>query len=142
MADGWRHRYMAPFYALIISFALVLVLGTVLEKNTSAGSKATPTAQEPAGDPATAKPKVVVAGADGFPGEELTIVHGGTQTLVDDLGDLPPLPTDGKYAICGIVDKGWVAVGAIQVPGSDFSCWGQFDVKSAKPSVLRVKRST
>lgn len=144
MTDGWRNRYMAPFYALIISFALVLLLGTVLEKSTAgppAEPKSTPTTQAPPDDPATARPEVVFVGAKRFPGEELTLVHGDEQTALGDLGDLPELPIDDRYAICAILDNGWVAVDAVQVPRSRFSCWGPFDVKSDKPSVLRAKKS-
>lgn len=30
MTGGWRNRFMAPVYALVISFVLVAILGTVL----------------------------------------------------------------------------------------------------------------
>ena len=57
MADGWRSRNMAPVYALVISFLLVLVFGLVLRTEPSAQPepKETPTTkpvpeEEPADD--------------------------------------------------------------------------------------------
>lgn len=34
MAEGWRNRFMAPVYALVISFGLVFILGAVLDDPT------------------------------------------------------------------------------------------------------------
>jgi hypothetical protein len=136
---------MAPFYALIISFALVLLLGSLLQKSApaepSAEPKPTPTNEEPTGDPATVTPKLVVKGAKSFPGSALTLVHGGEQTPFGGLRDVPELPSDEKYSVCAVLNDGWVAVDAIEPPGSDFSCWGPFDPTSDQPSALRVERS-
>jgi len=46
MSDGWRSRYMAPAYALVISFALVLLLGYVLRGQGTDGTTG-PTTEPP-----------------------------------------------------------------------------------------------
>ena len=38
MSDGWRSRYMAPAYALVISFVLVLLLGFALHEQETGGT--------------------------------------------------------------------------------------------------------
>ena len=143
MADGWRNRYMAPFYALIISFVLVLLLGLLLETDPSTGpaaqQKPTPATQEPA----TPQPKVIFSakGAKEFPGSRLTLTHGDEEQPFDALDELPELPVDETFGICAVLDEGWTAVGATRAPNSKYSCWGPFDPKSDETSVLRAERS-
>lgn len=143
VADGWRNRYMAPFYALIISFALVLLLGSLLNKDPQAEPVTQPKTTTEQPDPTPAQPKITFSaqGATTFPGSNLTLIHGDEQTSFEDFSDLPELPTDEKYAVCAVLNDGWTAVGAMRAPYSEYSCWGPFDPKSDKPSELRAKRT-
>lgn len=49
MSDAWRNRYMAPAYALVISFVIVLILGMMLgdRKPSTPGGTTTPTITDP-----------------------------------------------------------------------------------------------
>jgi len=142
VADGWRNRYMAPFYALIISFALVLLLGSVLKKDTPTGSATSAsTTRPPTTEPPTTQPQGTFSAKDskGFPGSDLTLVYDDQMKQFRDLGKIPAVPLDEKYAICAVLDDGWTAVDAMRAPDSEYSCWGPFDPKSDKPFALRVE---
>jgi hypothetical protein len=138
VADGWRNRYMAPFYALIISFALVLLLGFSFreEPGTQNPEPKEKTTVPTATTPATA---FSANSSEEFPGAEVTVVYGDEKKKVRDLGAIPTLQLTEKYAVCAKLDDGWAAVDATRAPDSDYSCWGPFDPKSGKPFVLRVE---
>ena len=143
VSDGWRNRYWAPFYALIISFVLVFLLGSLLANNRPAEPAGQPEATSVTRAPTTTQPTVTFSAKDTtrFPGAELVVVHGDEQQPFADLRHLPELPIDEKYVICAVLYDGWTAIEGIRVPDSEYTCWGPFDPKSDKRTVLRVERS-
>jgi hypothetical protein len=132
---------MAPFYALIISFALVFLLGLLLGNNPPAKPAGRPESTPATQAPATTRPEVTFSAKDTrkFPGTGLVVVQGGERQEIADLSQLPGLSIDEKYVICADLREGWTAVEGIQMPDSEYTCWGPFDPKSDEMPVLRLE---
>jgi hypothetical protein len=133
---------MAPFYALIISFAIVLLLGFALEKEPETENEraAEKTAQKTTA-PAAVTPSVTFSakGSKNFPGAELTLVHGDEMETIGDNGTIPAVPLNEKYVLCAVLGDDWTGVDATRAPDSRYTCWGPFDPKSDQGVVLRVE---
>jgi hypothetical protein len=132
---------MAPFYALIMSFAIVLLLGLVFEAPATEDKKTDDKAVETTTPPPAVTPPTAFSAEDSedFPGSDLTLVYGDKEKKVRDLAKIPSLRLLEKYTICAVLDDGWTGVDATRAPNSDYSCWGPFDPKSDNSFVLRVE---
>jgi hypothetical protein len=102
MADGWRNRNLAPLYALVISFVLVLLFGAVL-----------PT---PEADQTAWKFQVPRTGEDGAAGKTVEApeefaafaIWGDHVRSVGHLKELDDLDIDSEVTVCVIVESGWI----------------------------------
>lgn len=110
MADGWRNRFLAPVYALVISFGFAFILGFALDDLT--------------------RIRFVNAGPSGS--SQLPEVFEGFQVQVKPIdnesrkvgrsGELT-LPTpDGEIEICTTLPAGWSAKGAEVDKATGVSC--------------------
>lgn len=119
MADGWRNRYMAPFYALAISFVLVLLVGFTLDA------------------PEASKIKF---SDDTFPVTGAVVVADDEVTVLDKAADLKSLEIDEQFVVCGQLSNGWSAKKAKKATNSGFVCWGPYQ-PDGKSFVLDVEKS-
>jgi len=128
MADGWRNRNMAPVYALVISFVLVLVFGLILR--TGGPTPADPSKSTPAQEKQSAQDepeedqgpgwKVKVTSVDKTSNHPLTVdedsnpddlsafaISGDEVTEVTDLADLTGDSGNDKVIVCVELPEGW-----------------------------------
>lgn len=111
MADGWRNRFMAPVYALVISFGFVVILGAALNDPT--------------------RISFVIAGQSGLPeafqGFQVRVeTVAGKRPLADEhvgrSGEFT-LPTpDEEIRICTTLPEGWSTKDATLDVASRVSC--------------------
>lgn len=123
MADGLRSRNMAPVYALVISFVLVLVFGLFLRdratptpKDNGSGTTTTTTDQPAADTPwkfqisPTAKTEGLPKGHDQGQNPEnfaAYAIWGDTLTTVAHLKELNDIGVDNKVVVCVKLPKHW-----------------------------------
>jgi hypothetical protein len=129
MADGWRNRYMAPFYALAISFVLVLLLGFTL---TAPGSEADPTAATPTVTK-TVEPEPVESSLrfsskeNPFPATVAIVWWDNERRTVKSADELNKLRPTAPVRVCALMAKGWVALKADKLEKTDYMCWGPLE---------------
>jgi hypothetical protein len=133
---------MAPFYALAISFVLVLLLGLTLPGKGSdePDRKDTPTTQEPGTGEKPALPTgIEFSKRQPFPAKSLIVVWGDTKKVVtpEELAGLRP---DEPVMVCAQMAKGWAAPEANITPENNVVCWGPIEPEDGKPIVLEVTR--
>src|ERR1700741_2376588 len=115
MAGAWRNRYLAPFYALAISFVLVLLLGFPLE----APKPPPPPEPEP-------KSSITFSGEDNFPVKKASVWLGGEKHTVSSLAELEQLKPSEPVMVCAQLDeKKWKAIGAEDA--GIITCWGPLE---------------
>ena len=127
MADGWRTRYVAPVYALVISFVVVLLLGMAFATDDGTNKAA----------PATPTIGFVPAG---FPARSAVLVSGGRQVPIKDQKALESLKPAAPFQICAVLDPGWTTSNGVKLPKSDFTCWGPFDPDARGDVELKVRK--
>jgi hypothetical protein len=118
--SGLRSRWLAPVYALAISFLAVLLLGLVV--------------REPAEpEPPPARPKVdirfVTTGQDRvqLDNTKVKVLAGSSSDLTVHAGGGVDDVTSGEsLTICARLPKGWSAPAPAERLG-DFTCWPQVD---------------
>jgi len=128
MAGAWRNRYLAPFYALAISFVLVLLLGFTLEP------------PEPPPPPVRPDPEssITFSAADEFPVKSAIVSWGDEQHNVESPAELARLKTNEPVFVCAQLDKGWEAVGADKLGA--ITCWGPLEPREPGADItIRVK---
>ncbi len=123
MADGWRNRYMAPFYALAISFVLALLLGFTLDAPAEPKRQSRP---EP-----VASSIRFASEKDAFPVESAIVWFGGKPHPVASLPELEGLRPTEPVVVCALLQKGFVPVGGEQIGDPRHVCWGPLD--AARP---------
>jgi hypothetical protein len=114
MARAWRNRYLAPFYALAISFVLVLLLGFTLE----APKPPPPPEPEP-------KSSITFSGENNFPVEKASVWLGDEKHTVESLAELKELKTSEPVMVCAQLDRKWKAIGAENA--GIVTCWGPLE---------------
>jgi hypothetical protein len=115
MAGAWRNRYLAPFYALAISFVLVLLLGFTLE----------PPEPPPQPKPEP-KSSITFSGQDKFPVKSASVWLGDEKHTVRSLSELEELKTSEPVMVCAQLDKKkWEAIGAEDA--GIVTCWGPLE---------------
>lgn len=140
MADGWRSRYMAPFYALVISFVLVFLLGLALQEPTGA--------EERGDDPPTTtvlpreRPEplgIRFSSTEEFPVVSAIVFWDDTKKVVRDARGLLALRPDTAVTVCGQLQRGWAAVGATSTPDNNVVCWGPSEPAPGEFITLQVR---
>ena len=132
MADGWRNRYLAPVYALVISFVIVLVAGLLALPKTSAG--------EPPNPQPTTAPQANIRFLVSRTNTPATKLNGTTVELfggdpltreVNEKGELSlPVPKT-RFTICANLPDDWSA-NSRKPSDSTFTCWGPFEPEKFK----------
>jgi hypothetical protein len=139
MADGWRNRNMAPVYALVMSFVLVLLFGVILQRGakgddgqeTHSQDKQT-TSDEQSKAPAGWKFQVSrLDHTDGHPPEvgsdqkpenfEAIAIWGHKVKHVDDLTDLSAADIHDKVVVCVKLPENWAMPDPAPMIGS-YTC--------------------
>jgi hypothetical protein len=129
MADGWRNRYMAPFYALAISFVLVLLLGVILTNKPEADPKPqAPTTVTVEPEPEESSVRFSSTETP-FPVTVAVVWWGNEKKTVKKLADLEKLRPTGPVRVCAVMSRGWVAVRAEKLEDTDYVCWGPLEPK-------------
>lgn len=117
MAHGWRNRYMAPFYALAISFLLVLLVGVTLD------APATPQRR-----PEPPAPSIrFSSGQDDFPITSAIVLWGNEMHTVRTDAQLRALKPTDPVLVCARLDEGWEAVRATELGDTKYWCWGPLE---------------
>ncbi|MFE9750487.1 hypothetical protein ACFYOT_36755 [Saccharothrix saharensis] len=111
MPDALRSRWLAPFYALVVSFLAVLLLGAVVD--------------EP--DPPTRSVDIrfVTNGQDRTSLDHTRVeVFAGTESVltVNAEGRIDDVPADRALTICVRLPEGWSASAPARRLG-DYTCW-------------------
>ncbi|MFJ6673907.1 hypothetical protein ACIQMJ_22590 [Actinosynnema sp. NPDC091369] len=128
MSDGLRSRWLAPVYALVVSFLAVLLLGAVVREPAA-----------PAGR--SVDIRFVTNGQDRASLDNARVeVFAGTESdlVVNAGGGIDDVPADGALTICVRLPKGWSAPAPAQRLG-DYTCWP--GVAADGPVELPVTRS-
>ncbi|MEV8441126.1 hypothetical protein AB0425_27420 [Actinosynnema sp. NPDC051121] len=117
--SGLRSRWLAPVYALVISFLAVLLLGLVVREPTATG-------------PPT-RPKVdirfVTTGPDRtqLDNAQVKVLAGSSTDLrVNAGGGVDDVTSGQSLTICARLPKGWTAPAPAERLG-DFTCWPKVD---------------
>jgi len=130
MAGAWRNRYLAPFYALAISFVLVLLLGFTLDE------------PEPPPQPKQPEPESSIAfssAEDKFPVRSAIVSWGDEKHTVKSLAELERLKTNEPVFVCAQLDKGWEPLGRAEKLGTT-TCWGPLEPRKPGADItIRVE---
>jgi hypothetical protein len=126
MADGWRNRYMAPLYALAISFVLVLLLGFTLD-TPGPVKPLTPATVTKTVAPKPVKSALRFSSKEApFPVTTATIWWGTHDETVRSLAEFTKLEVTPPVRVCALMANGWVALKAKKL-GKDYVCWGPLE---------------
>ncbi len=130
MADGWRNRYMAPFYALAISFVLVLLLGFTLSSRPERGPEAAGP-DDGHGEPEPEESSVRFSSKETpFPVTVAIVVVGRRK---EDREEASPTwrscDPPSRSGSARLMARGWVAVKAEKLEDTDYVCWGPLEPK-------------
>ena len=128
MPDGWRSRYLAPAYALMISFVIVFLVGFAVDS--SQPREGTPNQQTTSGS--APKIRFAASGTNAALGELSSVtVHlfgqAPRQSTVDKDGNLNGPTPDQPFTICVELPPGWSAKDARKPENSRYTCWGPFE---------------
>jgi hypothetical protein len=139
MADGWRNRYMAPFYALAISFVLVLLLGLTLPGKASTDEPPDPTTPVPTQPKEPDRAKGIVFSEEKFPLTSAVVLWGGETKVVMSLDELEKLRPTEPVTVCAQMPRGWSAVD-VATPDNKLVCWGPIKPEADEYVELAVQK--
>ncbi len=143
MADWWRNRYMAPVYALMISFVIVLLVGFAVHSSQPGQATPNPPPAAPGQSVNKIQFKAAVANVHLVELADTEVELFGevhrTATM-DQNGELSAPAPDKPFVICADLPPGWSAKNAQKSEQSRYTCWGPFNPGSDVTLMLSKSR--